>query len=166
MNKRLIIDRMISSTTLLVLLLVSISIVMEDQRAYSQPQQNISTTNGLLDNGNLTETLIEEARDVYANATEAARQVANKTQETVQAVANRTEEAVQRVVNTTKEAVDETSLFISNASQNATDDDIRVNVTEVSESIKTESEDSLRTLIAETREVLNNLTESVRQFLG
>ena len=48
----------------------------------------------------------------------------------------------------------------------ATDDDIRANVTEASESIKTESEDSLRTLIAETRDILNNLTESVRQFLG
>src|SRR5687767_2533765 len=98
MNKRHSLkNRMISSTTLLVLLLVSISIVMADQRAHSQPRQNISTTNGLVDNVNLTETLIEEARDVYVNATEAARQVANKTQETVQAVANRTEEAVQRV---------------------------------------------------------------------
>src|SRR5215204_863681 len=107
---------MIPSAMLSVILLVSMSINIVDHMAFAQAQQNTSTTSGVIDNVNLTETLIEEAKDVYANATEAAKQVANKTQETVQAVANRTEEAVQRVVNTTKEAVNETSLFISNAS--------------------------------------------------
>jgi hypothetical protein len=160
------IERMISSATLSVLLLVSISANIVDHMAFAQSQRNTSTTNGVIDNVNLTETLIEEAKDVYANATEAAKQVANKTQETVQAVANRTEEAVQRVVNTTKEAVYETSLFMSNASQIARDDDIRANITEASKSIRTESEDNLRALITETRDVLNNLTESVKQFIG
>jgi hypothetical protein len=140
---------MIPSATLLVILLVSMSINIVDHMAFAQAQHNTSTTNGVIDDVNLTETLIEEAKDVYANATEAAKQVANKTQETVQAVANRTEEAVQRVVNTTKEAVNETSLFISNASQNASDDDIRANVTQASKSIRTESENSLRALITE-----------------
>jgi hypothetical protein len=55
---------------------------------------------------------------------------------------------------------------MSNASQIAGDDNITANVTAASRSIKTESEDSLRNLIAETRDVLDNLTESVRQFLG
>jgi hypothetical protein len=160
---------MISSTPLpllLLLLLVSTSMIIIDQMSYAQAQRDISTANGLIDNVNLTETLVEEASDVYANATEAARQIANETQETVEVVANKTEEVVQRVVNNTKEAVDETSLFISNTSQIANDDDIRANVTEASRSMKTESEDSLRNLIAETRDVLDNLTESVRQFLG
>src|SRR5215207_6007955 len=146
---------MIPSAMLSVILLVSMSINIVDHMAFAQAQQNTSTTSGVIDNVNLTETLIEEAKDVYANATEAAKQVANKTQETVQAVAN-----------TTKEAVNETSLFISNASQNASDDDIRANVTQASKSIRTESEDSLRALITETRDILNNLTGSVRQFLG
>ena len=81
---------MIPSATLLVILLVSMSINIVDHMAFPQAQQNTSTANGVIDNVNLTETLIEEAKDVYANATEAAKQVANKTQETVQAVANRT----------------------------------------------------------------------------
>src|SRR5829696_8062469 len=110
---------MIPSATLLVILLVSMSINIVDHMAFAQAQHNTSTTNGVIDDVNLTETLIEGAKDVYANATEAAKQVANKT-----------EEAVQRVVNTTKEAVNETSLFISNAPQNASYDDIRANVTQ------------------------------------
>jgi hypothetical protein len=55
---------------------------------------------------------------------------------------------------------------MSNASQMARDDDIRANITEASKSIRTESEDNLRELITETRDVLNNLTESVKQFIG
>src|ERR671911_628728 len=125
---------MIPSATLSVILLVSMSINIVDHMAFAQAQQNTSTTNGVIDDVNLTETLIEEAKDVY--------------------------------VNTTKEAVNETSLFISNASQNASDDDIRANVTQASKSIRTESEDSLRALITETRDILDNLTDSVRQFLG
>jgi len=88
-------------------LLVSIATITIDHVAFAQPQRNTSTTNGTIDNVNLTETIIEEAKDVYANATQAAKQVANKTQETVQAVANRTEQAVQRVVNSTKEVVND-----------------------------------------------------------
>ena len=64
---------MIPSATLSVILLVSMSINIVDHMAFTQAQQNTSTTNGVIDDAKLTETLIEEAIDVYANATEAAK---------------------------------------------------------------------------------------------
>lgn len=155
-----------SLVMLLPLLLVFMSTNIVDHMVFAQPQLNSSTTNSIVDNVNLTQTPIEEAKDVYANSTEAAKQVVNKTREVVQAVANRTEEAVHRIVNTTEEAVNETSLFISNASQIVGDEDIRDSATQASKLIRTETEDRLRTLITETQDILDNLKESVRPFFG
>jgi hypothetical protein len=60
----LILKWMTPSTTLLLLLLMSTSMIIIDQISFAQPQKDIPTTNGLIDNVNLTETLVEEARDV------------------------------------------------------------------------------------------------------
>jgi len=132
---------------------------------YAQSQQNSPpTAENIRDELNLTGTVIQGGKDVYANATTAAEKVGNKTQEIVQAVANKTEETVQRVVNTTEEAVNKTSLFLSNISDTAGEEDVSANATEASKSIRSKTEVTLRTLVTETQDILDNLTESVKQF--
>jgi hypothetical protein len=42
----------------------------------------------------------------------------------------------------------------------------RANATQASKSIRTETEEALRTLITETQGILRNLTDSVKQFFG
>jgi biopolymer transport protein ExbB/TolQ len=133
---------------------------------YAQSQQNSApTAENLIDELNFTETVIQGGKDVYANATTVAEKVGNKTQEIVQAVANKTEETVQRVVNTTEEAVNKTSLFLSNISDTAGKEEVRANATEASKSIRSKTDVTLRTLVTETQDILDNLTESVKQFI-
>lgn len=71
---------------------------------------------------------------------------------------------MQRVVNTTEEAVNKTSLFLSNISDTAGEEDVSANATEASKSIRSKTEVTLRTLVTETQDILDNLTESVKQF--
>lgn len=71
---------------------------------------------------------------------------------------------MQRVVNTTEDAVNKTSLFLSNISDTAGEEDVSVNATEASKSIRSKTEVTLRTLVTETQDILDNLTESVKQF--
>lgn len=70
---------------------------------------------------------------------------------------------MQRVVNTTEDAVNKTSLFLS-ISDTAGEEDVSVNATEASKSIRSKTEVTLRTLVTETQDILDNLTESVKQF--
>ena len=71
---------------------------------------------------------------------------------------------MQRVVNTTEDAVNKTSLFLSNISDTAGEEDVSVNATEASKSKRSKTEVTLRTLVTETQDILDNLTESVKQF--
>lgn len=71
---------------------------------------------------------------------------------------------MQRVVNTTEDAVNKTSLFLSNISDTAGEEDVSVNATEASKSIRSKTEVTLITLVTETQDILDNLTESVKQF--
>ena len=55
-------------------------------------------------------------------------------------------------------------LFLSNISDTAGEEDVSVNATEASKSIRSKTEVTLRTLVTETQDILDNLTESVKQF--